>query len=106
VKRLVFTEIARADLASIRRYSTRTWGQDRTTQYMDALRDTMKSLVRGRVTARNREDLRPGISMATSGRHCIFFEADDSRILVVRVLHDRMDYRRHLHPSGAPGQDN
>jgi hypothetical protein len=33
---------------------------------------------------------------ATSGRHCLFFEADQSRILVVRVLHDRMDYRRHL----------
>jgi plasmid stabilization system protein ParE len=34
--------------------------------------------------------------MATSGRHCIFFEADESRVLVVRVLHDRMDFRRHL----------
>jgi plasmid stabilization system protein ParE len=37
--------------------------------------------------------------MATSGRHCLFFEADQSRILVVRVLHDRMDYRRHLEDS-------
>jgi plasmid stabilization system protein ParE len=36
--------------------------------------------------------------MATSGRHCVFFEADQSRILIVRVLHDRMDYRRHLGP--------
>ena len=53
--------------ASIRRYSTRTWGPDHTSKYM-----------------------------ATSGRHSIFFEADDSRILVVRVLHNRMDYRRHL----------
>jgi plasmid stabilization system protein ParE len=34
--------------------------------------------------------------MATSGRHSIFFEADDVRVLVVRVLHDGMDYRRHL----------
>jgi plasmid stabilization system protein ParE len=49
VKRLDLTEIARADLASIRRYSTRTWGPDRTTQYMDALRGTMKGLVRGAV---------------------------------------------------------
>ena len=70
--------------------------------YMDALRDTMKGLVRGTVITRARDDLRPGIQMATSGRHCIFFEADDSRILVVRVLHDRMDYRRHL---GTPRPD-
>ena len=34
--------------------------------------------------------------MATSGRHCIFFEADEARILIVRVLHDKMDYLRHL----------
>jgi toxin ParE1/3/4 len=104
VKRLDLTLIARADLASIRRYSTRTWGPDRTTQYMDALRDTMKGLVRGAVITRARNDLRPGVLMATSGRHHIFFEADDSRILVVRVLHDRMDYRRHLGGAESSGE--
>jgi plasmid stabilization system protein ParE len=48
---------------------------------------------------RNRDDLRSGLQMATSGRHCIFFEADESRVLVLRVLYDRMDYRRHLETS-------
>lgn len=104
MKRLVLTEIARADLASIRRYSTRTWGRDQTTKYTDALRDTVKGLVRGTVIARPREDLRPTILMATSGRRSIFFEADESRVLVVRVLHDSMDYRRHLNPAAAPDE--
>jgi toxin ParE1/3/4 len=63
---------------------------------MNALRETMKGLTAGTVVSRNRDDLRPGLLMASSGRHCIFFEADPSRILVVRVLHDRMDYLRHL----------
>jgi toxin ParE1/3/4 len=105
VKRLALTEIARADMASIRRYSTRTWGRDQTAKYIDALRDTMKSLVRGTVVTRARDDLRSGIQMATSGRHSIFFEATGSRILVVRVLHESMDYRRHLSRSDAPGED-
>lgn len=104
MKRLVLTEIARADLASIRRFSTRSWGRDQTSRYIDALRDTMKGLVRGTVITRARDDLRPGVLMASSGRHSIFFEADDSRILVVRVLHDRMDYRRHLDSSGSPAE--
>lgn len=52
MKRLDLTEIARADLASIRRYSTRTWGPDRTNQYIAALRDTMKGLIRGTVATR------------------------------------------------------
>jgi toxin ParE1/3/4 len=96
VKRLDLTEIARTDLASIRRYSSRKWGRDQTIRYMDALRGTMKGLVYGRTVTRERDDLRSGMQMATSGRHCIFFETDESRILVVRVLHDRMDYHRHL----------
>jgi toxin ParE1/3/4 len=106
VKRLVLTEIARADLASIRRYSTRTWGRDQTSKYMDALRDTMTGLVRGTVVTRARDDLRPAIRMASSDRHSIFFEADESRILVVRVLHDSMDYRRHLNPPAATDADD
>jgi toxin ParE1/3/4 len=96
VRHLELTEIARADLKSVRRYSQRTWGPDRTAQYMTALRDTLKGLIAGTVVPRNRDDLRPGLQMAISGRHCVFFEADQSRILVVRVLHDRMDYQRHL----------
>jgi len=96
VRRLELTEIARADLKSIRRHSSRTWGEDRTSRYMDAIRDTLKGLVRGTAVTRNRDDLRPGLQMATSGRHCIFFETSSSRVLVVRVLHDRMDYRRRL----------
>lgn len=102
MKRLVLTEIARADLAKIRRYSTRTWGRDQTGKYMDVLRDTVKGLVLGTVITRGRDDLKPGILMAKSGRHCIFFETDDARVLVVRVLHDSMDFLRHLEPEGIP----
>lgn len=69
---------------------------------MAALRDAMKGLLAGTVVSRNREDLRPGLQMATSGRHCVFFEADQSRILVIRVLHDRMDYHRHLEADAGP----
>jgi hypothetical protein len=43
---------------------------------MAALRDTIKGLLAGTVVSRNRDDLRPGLQMATSGRHCVFFEAD------------------------------
>jgi plasmid stabilization system protein ParE len=80
VKRLDLTDIARADLASIRRYSSRAWGRDQTVTYVNALRETFKALARDTVAGRARD----------------VFERDESRVLVVRVLHDRMDYRRHL----------
>ena len=105
MKRLDLTEIARADLASIRRYSIRKWGRELTIEYMDALRDRMKGIVRGTVIARSRDDLRPGIQTAASGRHYIFFESDETRVMVVRVLHDSMDYRRHLSAAEAPADE-
>ena len=104
MRRLDLTEIARADLKSIRRYSNRAWGAGRTAEYMAALRDTMKRLAAGTVISRNRDDLKPGLQMAASGRHCIFFETDQSRVLVLRVLHDRMDYRRHIE-TGEPADE-
>ena len=96
MRHLDIGDSAKADLRAIRRYSMRAWGPEHTSEYMSALRDTMKGLVRGTVTSRERDDIRPGLRMATSGRHGIFFEADQFRILVIRVLHDRMDYMRHL----------
>ena len=105
MRHLELTEIACADLKSIRRYSQRAWGPDRTAQYMANLRDTLKGLLAGTVVSRNRDDLRPGLQMATSGRHCVFFEADQSRVLVVRVLHDRMDYQRHLDADAGSDRD-
>ena len=56
------------------------------------------------MVSRNRDDLRSGLQMTTSGRHCIFFEANQSRVLVLRVLHDRMDYRRHIE-TGEPADE-
>jgi toxin ParE1/3/4 len=102
VKHLVIGDIAKADLKSIRRFSLRAWGPERTSEYMSVLRDTMKGLARQTVVNRERDDLRPGLRMAASGRHCVFFEADETRVLVVRVLHDRMDYQRHLWGSLHP----
>lgn len=96
MRRLQLTAIAHTDLRSIRRYSERYWGPEQTDRYLGELRDTMKRLLAGTVTSRPREDLRPGLHMVASGRHCIFFEQNESRILVVRVLHERMDFPRHI----------
>ena len=41
MRRLELTDIARDDLKSIRRYLQRTWGPERTLQYLAGLRETM-----------------------------------------------------------------
>ena len=96
MRHLELTQVAQADLKSIKRYSSRAWGSEQTERYLADLRSTMKAIVAGAVVSRERTDLRPGLRMAVSGRHCVFFEENASRVLVVRVLHDRMDFPRHL----------
>ncbi len=68
MRRLEFTEIARVDLKSIRRYSHRTWGPERTVHYMAELRDAMKGLLAGTVVSRNRDDLGPELEPRTENR--------------------------------------
>lgn len=74
MRRLDLTQVAQADLKSIKRYSSRVWGAEQTERYIADLRGTMRAIVAGAVVSRERADLRPGLRMAVSGRHCIFFE--------------------------------
>ena len=53
---------------------------------MGAIRETLEGLIQGTVLTRNRDDLRSGLQMAISGRDRIFFEANPSRVLVIRAL--------------------
>ena len=62
-------------LKSARRYSLRRWGPERTAQYMAAVRDTVRGPLL-KPSSRKRPDLRPGLRMAISGQHCVFFVAN------------------------------
>jgi plasmid stabilization system protein ParE len=69
---------------------------------MAGLRETMKGLVGGTVVSRERNDLKPGLRMTASGGHCV--ETNESHVLVLRVLHDKMDYPRHLEGDGTTNE--
>ncbi len=40
--------------------------------------------------------IRPGYFRLECGRHIVFFMKRETSVLIVRVLHERMDVRRHL----------
>jgi toxin ParE1/3/4 len=42
------------------------------------------------------EHIRPGYRRQTVGRHAVYFRVDADVVIVVRVLHERMDAQRHL----------
>jgi toxin ParE1/3/4 len=45
---------------------------------------------------RDRRSARAGYFQIESASHAIFYRKTDTGILIVRVLHERMDFKRHL----------
>ena len=43
-----------------------------------------------------RDDVRPGYRAFHEGRHLIFYREAGDQIEIIRILHDRMDFRRHF----------
>jgi toxin ParE1/3/4 len=42
------------------------------------------------------DNIRSGYRKFPAGLHVVFFRASESRIVIVRILHRRMDFERHL----------
>lgn len=86
---------ARADLRTIGRYTRRRYGKAQTERYLRTFFDTFRRLDEdinlGRATS-----ITPYLRIEV-GRHVIFFRRQE-RVLIVRVLHDRMLPELHLDP--------
>jgi toxin ParE1/3/4 len=103
---------AEMDLENIVLWTAGQFGEGQARTYESVLKNALSSLREGPSVAgaRPRPEIADGLySMHAArssrrARHFIFFHVvDDGRIEVVRVLHDGMDFQRHL-SSDAPGE--
>ena len=90
------TNAAASDLKQITRHTLRTWGADRAKAYVAALHRTFENLAAFPASGRPADDLRPGCFRFESERHSIFYRPTASGVLVLRVLHQRMEAKRRL----------
>jgi len=77
-------------------YTAENWGRNQAEKYLEQIWDTF-----GRITAdpkrwRLRDDVHPGCRICHSGRHAVLYRIHKGRVEVARVLHDAMDFKRHL----------
>jgi toxin ParE1/3/4 len=96
VTRLVVSKAALGDLKIIARYTEREWGQARKTRYLAILRERFAALLKHPQLGMLREDLAAGYRSLPAGRHVIFYRLTNGDIVVLRVLHQRMDVKLHL----------
>lgn len=87
---------AQADLDDIWDYTVDRWGEDQAARYVTDIRDACQGLAAGTRHSRP-SDVRHGYHKCLSGAHILYFRiADDGTIIVIRILHQRMDVGQHF----------
>jgi toxin ParE1/3/4 len=98
------SDLAARDIGDIAVWTHNTFGALQAERYADGLSLTIDRLLRGPRVAGVRQcsEISPGLFSLRvrvkqrRGRHLIFFRVDRREIVIVRILHDAMDFDRHL----------
>ena len=87
---------ARSGLENITQYTFQNFGALQVNQYMAALFDSMDKLTTMPTLGRARSDLPDGYKMYAVGKHIIIYHVHHRQLIVMRILHQKMDILRHL----------
>lgn len=81
----------------IGRFTKGKWGKRQRDKYLKQLDDAFKLLARQPEIGKDADDIKPGYRKFSQGSNMIFYRAgSDSKIVVIRILHNSMDVERHL----------
>ena len=85
------TNVAKADLKEIGRYTQENWGRDQRDLYLRMLDVSFQQLADNPLKGKDCSDIRSGYRRYSAGSHVIFYrQQSSSAIEVVRILHGRM----------------
>lgn len=87
---------AERDLEEIYIYTHHLHGMHQADSYIRQIETAMQNLASQPGMARSRDEIRPDLKAFSVGLHVVFFKPTANGITVVRVLHQSMDYVRHL----------
>ncbi|HDL8115209.1 TPA: type II toxin-antitoxin system RelE/ParE family toxin [Yersinia enterocolitica] len=90
------SERAADDFAGIYDYTLLKFGETQADHYTDALEAFFDTLVTMPEIGRGYFVV-PGVMRVEFQRHTIFYTVRDTDILIVRILHQQMNYSRHLY---------
>jgi toxin ParE1/3/4 len=94
--RYVLSPRARNDMENIWDYSAERWSNEQAERYVRALQQAIETIAADPRRARACDHIRAGYRKYSVGSHVIFFRAAANGIDIVRILHQRMDFERHL----------
>lgn len=91
MRRLEIRPNARADLSDIGEYSDAHWGKAQAKLYLDAIADVLDRILTMPLAGSDQAFVSPGLRKWRSGSHNIYYRTLDDAVLIVRILHERID---------------
>lgn len=91
------TEKADADIIDIYVYGADTFGTGQAEHYLAGLEDAFERIAAQPLLMRERPEFQPSVRLCPYRAHVIVYLVEKSDdVLIVRVLHGRQDWERHL----------
>lgn len=90
------TPAAQRNLSSIWDITEELWGSGQAVKHFREIQAAVERIAQDPSRGRAREEIREGYRSYAVGSHVIFYLQRETRIEVVRILHQRMDVGRHL----------
>jgi toxin ParE1/3/4 len=87
---------AQADLEEIWQYTAKRWTIEQAETYVRQLAGHFVLLARHPEIGMSCNEIRPGYYKFPAGSHILFYRIINGDINIVRILHERMDFVRHL----------
>ena len=87
---------AQLDMTAIEAYTLKTWGRGQADKYLAGIEDRLDDLARSPAMGAAFRHGKKSMRVFPVGRHVIYYRVTASELIVLRVLHKRMDAGRHL----------
>jgi len=91
------TPDAKASMISIALYTQKRWGKQQRIIYMKMVDQCFHDLVANPLQGKARPEIYHTMRSRPVGKHIVFYIPLDQQIIIVNVIHERMDPARHLH---------
>ena len=87
---------AETDLADIWQFTFETWGAAQANTYLEQLDLGFHQLAKNPKLGKPGDEIRTGYRCLHLSRHMAYYRIQDRQIIIVRVLHERMDIWQYL----------
>ncbi len=94
--RLILSPHAEEDFADILQYTLETWGEKQMLDYRNVLDNALQTISQHPEIGHKRPELSAHHRLYLVGQHFVVYRVVKQSVLVARILHQRMDVKRHV----------